>query len=165
MPRRKISCVKIYGYSFLVYWIINIIELNQSCQTFTFRNRLWSRSTFINWHMNFGIDEDHKTTEHMCPPLEGKCSRFIVFIYVSDEVPALFDYEPCKLPVLSTLITIAWFYIVTHTVFELWVRKMNSSKPKLFNMNVILLPVIIYFSHNPCLFMKIIIFIHFCQIF
>lgn len=43
--------------------------------------------------MNPGIDEDHKTAEHMCPPLEEKCSRFTVFIYFADKVPELFDYE------------------------------------------------------------------------
>lgn len=126
MPRRKILCVEIYGYSFLVYWIINIGELNQSCQTFALRNRPWSISTFINWHMNLGIDEDHKTAEHMCPPLEGKCSRFTVFIYFADKVPALFDYEPYK--VFTARITIAWFYNIMLVGFELWVRKMNNSE-------------------------------------
>lgn len=60
--------------------------------------------------MNSGIDEDHKTAEHMCPPLEGKCSRFTVFIYFSNKTPALFDYEPDK--VLTARKTIAWLYII-----------------------------------------------------
>lgn len=57
--------------------------------------------------MNLGIDEDHKTAEHMCPPLEEKCSRFTVFIYFADKVPELFDYELHQ--IFSAWIRVVWF--------------------------------------------------------
>lgn len=107
------------------------------------RSKEQALSTFINWHMNLRIDEDHKNAEHMCPPLEGKCSRFTVFIYFADKVPALFDYESYQ--VLTARITITWLYNIMLIVFELWVRKMSIH---------IVSDCDNLFSHSFCLLIK-----------